>query len=88
MDGLVGGGGEHEQLVPLVGEQAGVRVDGDVLVEGQAPRPLNQLHHDVVSDQAQAVRELSVAVVQQVVHVLKVQVWFRFRFIYSIHSCQ
>ena len=68
--GLVAGGGEDQELVPLVGEEAGVDVDGDILVEGQAPRPLHQLHHDVVSDPAEAVRQLSVAVVQQVVHVL------------------
>ena len=48
-----------------------MRVDGDVLIEGQAPGPLDQLHHDVVAYPAEPVRQLRVAVVEQIVHVLR-----------------
>ena len=68
---LVGGGGEDEQLVPLVGEEPGVQLHGDLGVEGEAPGPLHQLEHDPVSDAAQLVRQLTGRVVQQVRYVLK-----------------
>ena len=68
---LVGGGGEDEQLVPLVGEEPGVQLHGDLGVEGEAPGPLHQLEHDPVPDAAQLVRQLAGRVVQQVRYVLK-----------------
>ena len=68
---LVGGGGEDEQLVPLVGEEPGVQLHGDLGVEGEAPGPLHQLEHDPVPDAAQLVRQLTGRVVQQVRYVLK-----------------
>ena len=55
IDGLVGGGGEDQELVPLVGEEAGVELDGDLLVEGQPPGPLDQLEDDAVADAAKFV---------------------------------
>ena len=55
IDGLVGGGGEDQELVPLVGEEAGVQLDGDLLVEGQPPGPLDQLEDDAVADAAKFV---------------------------------
>ena len=71
--GLVGGGGEHQQLVPLVGQQARVDLHGDLVVEGQAAGPLDQLVVDPVPDAAELVRQVGGAVVQQVVHVLQSQ---------------
>jgi len=70
VDGLVGGGGEDEQLVPLVRQQAGVDLHGDLVVEGKAAGPLDQLVDDAVADAAELVRQVGGAVVQQVVHVL------------------
>ena len=70
VDGLVGRGGQHEQLVPLVGEQLRVDLDRDLLVEGQPPGPLDQLVHDGVADLAQLARQVGRAVVQQLAHVL------------------
>ena len=52
VDGLVGRGGEDEELVPLVGEEAGVQLDGDLLVEGQPSGPLDQFEDDSVADAA------------------------------------
>ncbi len=70
VDGLVGGGGEDEQLVPLVRQQAGVDLHRDLVVEGEAAGPLHQLVDDAVADAAELVRQVGGAVVQQVVHVL------------------
>ena len=58
VDGLVGGGGEDEQLVPLVGEQPGVQLHRDLLVEREPPGPLHQLEHDAVADAAEFVRQV------------------------------
>ena len=55
IDGLVGGGGEDQELVPLVGEEAGVQLDRDFLVEGKPPGPLDQLEDDAVADAAKFV---------------------------------
>jgi len=70
VDGLVGGGGEHQQLVPLVRQQARVDLHGDLVVEGKAAGPLDQLVDDPVADAAELVRQVRGAVVQQVIHVL------------------
>ena len=52
VDGLVGRGGEDQELVPLVGEEAGVQLDGDLLLEGQPSGPLDQFEDDAVADGA------------------------------------
>ena len=41
--------------MPLVGEEAGVELDGDLLVEGQPPGPLDQFEDDAVADAAKFV---------------------------------
>ena len=56
VDGLEGGGGQDQELVPLVGQQPRVDLDGDLGVEGEAARPLHQLEHDPVPDPAELVR--------------------------------
>ena len=71
VDGLEGGGGQHQQLVPLVGQQPRVDLDRDLSVKGEAARPLHQLEHNPVPNPAKLVRQLRVAVVQQVRHVLE-----------------
>ena len=63
VDGLVGGGGEDQQLVPLVGEQPGVQLHRDLLVEREPPGPLHQLEHDAVADAAEFVRQVRRVVV-------------------------
>ena len=52
IDCLIGGGGEDQELVPLVGEEAGVQLDGDLLVEGQPSGPLDQFEDDSVANAA------------------------------------
>lgn len=69
VDGLEGGGGQDQELVPLVGQQPRVDLDRDLGVEGKAAGPLHQLEHDPVPDPAELVRQLRVAVVQQVRHI-------------------
>ncbi len=71
VDGLVGGGGQHKQLVPLVGQQLGVDVHGEVRVEGQSAGPLDQLVHDGVADLAQLLLEVRAVLVQQLANVLR-----------------
>ena len=70
VDGLVGGGGEDQELVPLVGEQAGHDVVRNVLVEGESTGPLHQLDHNVVADLIELVRQHGDGRVQQKVDVL------------------
>ena len=50
VDGLVGGGGEHQQLVPLVGQLAGVNLDRNLIVEWKFSSPVNELVHNPVSN--------------------------------------
>jgi hypothetical protein len=59
--------------VPLVGEQAGVDLHGDLVVEGKTTGPLDQLVDDAVPDAAELVRQVGGAVIQQVIHVLKIK---------------
>ena len=70
VDGLVGGGGEDQQLVPLVGQQSCVDLHRYLGVERQSPGPLDEFEHDPVPDTTQFVRQLRVAVVQQISHIL------------------
>lgn len=71
MDGLVGGGGEHEEFVPLVREELCMDVHRDVLIEREPPCPLDQLVHNAVANLAELAREICRTVVQQFVHILK-----------------
>ena len=71
VDGLVGRGGEHQQLVPLVGEETGVEFHRNLLVEGQPPGPLDQLQDDPVADATQLVGEIRGRVVEEVSNVLR-----------------
>ena len=50
VDGLVGRGGEDQELVPLVGQQPGVDLDGNLRVEGELPCPADQLQDNSVSN--------------------------------------
>ena len=68
---LEGGGGQHQELVPLVGQQPRVQLHREFIIERKATRPLNELEHDPVPDPAELVRQLRVAVVQKVRHVLQ-----------------
>ena len=72
VDGLVGGGGEDQQLVPLVGQQPRVDLHRDLGVEWQSPSPLDKLEHDPVSDTTKFIRQFGVAVIQQVSHILAI----------------
>ena len=71
MDGLVGGGGENEEFVPLVREELCMDVHRYVLIEGEPPCPLDQLVHNAVADLAQLAGEIRRTVVQQFVDILK-----------------
>ena len=53
VDRLVGGGGEDQELVPLVGQQTGVDLNGNLRVEGKLPRPADQLQDNSVSNLTQ-----------------------------------
>ena len=55
VDGLVGGGGEHQQLVPLVGQEASVNLNRNLSVEWKLPSPVNQLEDNSVSNPTQFV---------------------------------
>ena len=55
IDGLVGRGGEDQQLVPLVGQQPGVDLHGDLSVEWKFPSPVDQLEDNPVSNPTQLV---------------------------------
>ena len=70
VDGLVGGGGEHQELVPLVRQQPGGQVDGQLAEEGQPPGPLDQLVDDGVSDLAELLLQVGLLLVQQLGNVL------------------
>ena len=63
VNGLVGAGGQHQQLVPLVGQQPRVDVHRQVRVEGQAARPLNQLVNDRVADLTQLLLQVGAVLV-------------------------
>ena len=71
VDGLVGGGGEDEQLVPLVRQQLGVDVHGKILVERQSAGPLDEFVHDRVSDLAQLLLKVSRVLVQELANILE-----------------
>ena len=55
VNGLVGGGGQHQQLVPLVGQQPGVDLNGNLIVEWKLSGPVNELEDNPVPDTAQLV---------------------------------
>ena len=55
VDGLVCGGGEHQELVPLVGQQPGVDLHRDLSVEWKFPSPVDQLEDNPVSNPTQLV---------------------------------
>ena len=55
VDGLVGRGGEHQQLVPLVGQQPGVNLNRNLSVEWKLPSPVDQLEDNSVSNPTQLV---------------------------------
>jgi hypothetical protein len=70
VDGLVSGGGEHQELVPLVGQQPGGQVDGELAEEGQPPGPLDQLVDNGVSNLAELLFQVGLLLVQQLGNVL------------------
>ena len=74
VDGLVGGRGQDQQLVPLVGQQSRVDLHWNLSVEGQSPSPLDKFEHNSVTDTTQFVRQLGVAVIQQIGHILQTNV--------------
>jgi hypothetical protein len=85
VDGLVGGGGEHQELVPLVRQQPGGQVNGQLAEEGQPPGPLDQLVDDGVSDLAELLFQVRLLLVQQLGNVLfevekKLKISFRWNF--------
>ena len=55
VDGLVGRGGEDQQLVPLVGQKPGVDLHRDLSVEWKFPSPVDQLEDNPVSNPTQLV---------------------------------
>ena len=55
VDGLVGRGGEDQQLVPLVGQEASVNLNRNLSVEWKLPSPVNQLEDNSVSNPTQFV---------------------------------
>ena len=71
VDGLVRRRGEHQQLVPLVRQQLGVDVHGNVVVERKATGPLNQLVHDRVADLAELLLKVRSVLVQEFANILK-----------------
>ena len=73
VDGLVGGSGEHQQLVPLVRQQLGRQVDRQLTEEGQPPGPLHQLVHDGVADLAKLLLQVGLLLVEQLGDVLRRQ---------------
>lgn len=73
VDGLVGGSGEHQQLVPLVRQQLGRQVDRQLTEEGQPPGPLHQLVHDGVADLAKLLLQVGLLLVEQLSDVLRRQ---------------
>ena len=70
MDGLVGRGGEDQQLVPLVRQQFGMDFFGQLVVEGEAGDPLDQLVDDGVADFAEFVLQIGRVLAQQLTNVL------------------
>ena len=73
MDGLIGRGGQDEQLVPLVSQEPRVDVHGELVIEGKSARPLDQFVHDGVSDLTELLLEICRVLVQQLSDVLKQQ---------------
>ena len=75
VDGLVGGGGEHQQLVPLVGQQPRVNLDGNLGVEWKLPSPADQLQDNSVSNLTQLLWQVRCALIQQISDILRKNSW-------------
>ena len=71
IDGLVGGGGEDQELVPLVGQQPGVDLNGNLRVEGKLPRPADQLQDNSVSNLTQLLRQVRSTLIQKISDILR-----------------
>ncbi len=71
VDGLVRGGGENQELVPLVRQQPRRQVDGQLAEERQPPGPLDQLVDDGVADLTEFLLQIRLFLVQQLSDVLR-----------------
>ena len=70
MNGLIGRGGQHQELVPLVGEESGMYFFGQLVVKGQSGYPFYQLVYDGVSNLAEFVLQIRWILTEQLTNIL------------------